>query len=475
MIQKFGLKKTFLLFTFFIFCISMLGGFVFYFSSKEGMRSLNAAANYGLKELGAKVTRIKDSAVLHPNVLAAVADSDKDSRELRLEIVKGYFAELENLIAECNSNCTEIARKHGEYKVAFEKVKTDFLNAGDTAGAFKFALETMTPIAESMFDTLDKDLSLSSAKIYNDVNKTMQSAEGVQLFLLVSLLTFSILTLIAGLFFRKTVTKYLIQVAEHLQTNLAEARDMSFSMSTSSDNLSRSSEKQAASIEETVASLEELSSMVSQNAENAKLAARLSSESSLAATKGEIEISKLIKSMHEISSSSKKIAEITSVIDDIAFQTNLLALNAAVEAARAGEQGKGFAVVAEAVRTLAHRSAEAAHEISGLINTSVEQIVKGTDIADVSGSALQEIMSSIKKVAELNSEISTASTEQATGIQHLSKAMNEIDQSTQTNASVSTEMAASAEGLSTQAKKLSSDTMELMALVHGTEAAQKAA
>jgi methyl-accepting chemotaxis protein len=474
-IKRFGLSKTFLIFIFFIFCISMLGGFVSYFSSKEGMRGLNSTASTGLKELGAKVAKMKGSAVLHSNILAAVADADKESRELRLEIVNGYITEVDKLIASCNGTCEDIAKKYTDYKAAFEKVKTDFLNSGDTAGAFKFALETMTPIAESMFDTLDKDLSMSGQKINADVSASMHSSESVQLFLLISLFTFSFLTLVVGLVFRKTVTKNLIHVTQELEQNVSQARDMSHSMSASSENLSRTSEKQAASIEETVASLEELSSMVSQNADNAKLAAKLSSESSVAATKGEVEINKLIKSMHEISTSSKKIADITNVIDDIAFQTNLLALNAAVEAARAGEQGKGFAVVAEAVRTLAHKSAEAAREISGLINTSVEQIGQGTEIADISGSALQEIMNSIKKVAELNSEIATASSEQATGIQHLSTAMNEIDQSTQTNASVSTEMAASAEGLSEQAQKLNAGTLELAVLVHGVNAARKAA
>ncbi len=66
--------------------------------------------------------------------------------------------------------------------------------------------------------------------------------------------------------------------------------------------------------------------------------------------------------MNDINHNSRPIADITSVIDGIAFQINILALNAAVEAARAGDQCRGFAVVASEVRSLAKRSANAAHE-----------------------------------------------------------------------------------------------------------------
>lgn len=239
-------------------------------------------------------------------------------------------------------------------------------------------------------------------------------------------------------------------------------------LSLAGQSLSESSSQSAASLEETVASLEEMTSMVVQNSNNAKQAATLSASSTENAVQGEKEMTNLLTSMNAISTSSKQIEEIINVIDDIAFQTNLLALNASVEAARAGEHGKGFAVVADAVRALAQRSASAAKEITTLIKNSVEQIEEGTRKADQSGEILKSIVSSVKKVADLNVEIAAASEEQSVGIQQISKAMNQLDQSVQSNAASSEEIAGTSTEISQQAQIMSDVVSELNLVVYGS-------
>src|SRR5690554_2634579 len=155
--------------------------------------------------------------------------------------------------------------------------------------------------------------------------------------------------------------------------------------------------------------------------------------------------------MDDIYEGSRKINDIISVIDSIAFQTNILALNAAVEAARAGEQGRGFAVVAGEVRALAQRSAGAAHEIKALIDDSVERVNAGSSQAQRAGKTMQEIVEAVTHVSDIMSEISAATSEQASGIDQINLAVAQMDTVTQQNALLVQQAADSARTLETLA------------------------
>ena len=219
-------------------------------------------------------------------------------------------------------------------------------------------------------------------------------------------------------------------------------------------DLSARTEHQASALEETAASMEELNSTVQQNADSARQANQLAVNASAVATQGGEVVGQVVETMKGINDASRKIGEIISVIDGIAFQTNILALNAAVEAARAGEQGRGFAVVASEVRSLAGRSAEAAKEIKTLINTSVERVEQGTALVDKAGVTMAEVVSSIRRVADIVGEISAASGEQQAGVAQVSEAVSSMDQTTQQNAALVEQMAAAASGLKSQADDL---------------------
>jgi methyl-accepting chemotaxis protein len=273
--------------------------------------------------------------------------------------------------------------------------------------------------------------------------------------------------LAVGFIFAQRISRAIGHLAKNLGQGADHVSHAAEKIANSAQGLSKSATQQASSLEETVSTMEELTAMVRLNTDNAKQAASLASSTRDIAVKGEREIKTLIDSINSISADSKKIEEITNVIDDIAFQTNLLALNAAVEAARAGEQGKGFAVVAEAVRSLAQRSSLAAKDIAELIKNSVQKIELGSKQASQGGEVLGDIVNSVKKVADLNNEISNASEEQNTGIMQISQAMNQLDQITQSNAAASEETAQSAENLSAQSKTLSVSVSSLESVITG--------
>lgn len=225
-------------------------------------------------------------------------------------------------------------------------------------------------------------------------------------------------------------------------------------ISAGNNDLSSRTEQQAASLEETAASMEQLTATVKQNAENARQASHLALSASETAQRGGKVVANVVQTMHEIAGSSQKIADITSVIDGIAFQTNILALNAAVEAARAGEQGRGFAVVAGEVRNLAQRSAQAAKEIKGLIEDSVNRVDIGSTLVESAGETMGDIVSAVTRVTDIMGEIASASDEQSRGIDQVGQAVSEMDRVTQQNAALVEESASAAAALEEQASML---------------------
>ena len=219
-------------------------------------------------------------------------------------------------------------------------------------------------------------------------------------------------------------------------------------------DLSARTEQTASNLQQTAAAMEEFSSTISQSAHSAQQASTLAAGASGVARRGGEVVDQVVSTMEEINHSSQKIADIIGVIDSIAFQTNILALNAAVEAARAGEQGRGFAVVASEVRSLAGRSAQAAKEIKDLITASVERVGAGQRLVQDAGTTMHDIVQSVQRVTDMIGEITSASTEQSTGIAQVAQAVGNLDQMTQQNAALVEESAAAAQSLHEQADQL---------------------
>jgi methyl-accepting chemotaxis protein len=218
--------------------------------------------------------------------------------------------------------------------------------------------------------------------------------------------------------------------------------------------LSQRTESQASSLQQTAASMHTLTGTVRENADHALQANQLVVSASDVAVQGGQVVDQVVATMASIKASSGRVVDIISVIDSIAFQTNILALNAAVEAARAGEQGRGFAVVATEVRGLAQRSAQAAREIKELIEDSVARVDTGSRLVDTAGQTMGNIVSSVRHVAEIMNDISTASQRQTSGIEGVNHAINEMEDLTQRNAALVEQSAAAAQSMRDQALDL---------------------
>ena len=257
------------------------------------------------------------------------------------------------------------------------------------------------------------------------------------------------------------------RITETVRNTALEMTQASDQIASSSEALAHSATQQAADLQESTAALTELSTQAKDNGTGAAEVRTQMDHSGEGIARTEQAMGDMVDTMGGIKSSSEEISTILKTIEDIAFQTNLLALNAAVEAARAGEQGKGFAVVAEEVRNLAMRSAEAAKNTAGLIETNTRQADRGHEITTKVADEIQEVSTSAQQVTDRVADIAESSAQQSNGIGSITQAIHQMDENTQQVAAHAEESAASSREVASQASGLQSVVDELNALVTG--------
>ncbi len=274
----------------------------------------------------------------------------------------------------------------------------------------------------------------------------------------------------------------LAKVVGRVQSTAVQVTNATRRILDGSADLAQASETQVAQISQTTEAVEALAVFIQNVARNAQLSAEAAQEALQNASIGQQAVRQSIEGMinirENVQETSKKIkrlgersneiGEIVRIIADIADQTNLLALNAAIQSAMAGEHGRGFAVVADEIRLLAERSTESTRHIETLVKSiqgdtyeavvameeSTQEVVKGSQLADEVGRALNSIFAAVERQAQMIEGIARAANEQTSVSEAVAVAMGQISEITRQTNAATQEAAASVSYLADLAEQL---------------------
>ena len=281
----------------------------------------------------------------------------------------------------------------------------------------------------------------------------------------------------------KAKAEALLNVAGRLEEVGSVVSSASTQLSAQIEQSDRGAGEAAQRLSEAATAMNEMNATVQEVARNASAASAASADTKDKATAGAQVVERSlrrIESVHQVSLELKDdmtqlnehaqdITRIMGVISDIADQTNLLALNAAIEAARAGEAGRGFAVVADEVRKLAEKTMASTNDVGNAIkaiqestakstasvDNAVAQIEEATGLANESGRALEEIVTTAETTADQVNAIATASEEQSAASEEINHSILLCNDMSRQIADAMAEAAKAVSGLAQEAQELS--------------------
>lgn len=261
--------------------------------------------------------------------------------------------------------------------------------------------------------------------------------------------------------------------SQELYAGAEQTSEAASDVAKNTEGLSNGIEEQLSAIEVSVQSVNEMVIGIQQIAESSASVLDSAVEMNENAGTGAQSVSEVVKQMNLIQNMaeelsviikslgerSKNIDDIVKVINDISAETNLLALNAAIEAARAGEHGKGFAVVADEVRKLAEQSQQSSGEITKLVQSIQDDMIKsektmnqvtgviteGQAVMSTTESSFQQILGSSQGVNQQIQDVSSSTEELSTSSDQVRTSMEQVKQLVGNSADGSRTIAASSE------------------------------
>ena len=262
----------------------------------------------------------------------------------------------------------------------------------------------------------------------------------------------------------KAIVGRVCDVSDNVTATAKESSECGINVSTILSQQNNETEQVATAMNEMSATVQDLARVVEGAAQSSQQGLDISNQGqqmvqeTIAANNGLAEqLNEVEQAIARLVNGSKLIESVLNEINSIADQTNLLALNAAIEAARAGEHGRGFAVVADEVRALAMRTQQSTAEVNNMLTQlqsesefATTAMEKGTELSGScvqlcgkTGDSLNQIITEVSELANLNTQIATAIEEQAAVSEEINRnvvAISDMATSSEKNGQQSVEL-----------------------------------
>jgi methyl-accepting chemotaxis protein len=334
----------------------------------------------------------------------------------RLEL---FIVEMGDIAARINELSPTIASEAREVRKIAEGAAEAISNVSSSVTEMSTSIQSFSESAESLSSSAEEtssailEMNASNQEVARHTNELASAVENV---------TSSVTEMIASI----------REVAEHVESLSSAAEETSAS--------ALQIEATVREVERTAVESTRLSQQVSREAQEIGVKSIHETSKAIDMIKGAV--TRYSDLVTRLGKRSEEIGKILGVIVEVTEKTNLLALNASILAAQAGEHGKGFGVVAEEIKALADRTAGSAQDIAKLIGAvqketkeavaamadSLTAVEEGVRRSREAGAALDKILLSSTRSAEMATLIERAMAEQSRGIKQVSDAVTNVKQ-----------------------------------------------